>query len=112
MAFVPEVEACIFAASAIGPGPSQDELSELADDAYLSRVLEALDAVEQRAKKDANGGLEFLVNTLRHFLTVQKLPPGEHPLVVGLYLRAHARKGGRPDTAHAIALAMDDWAPG
>lgn len=112
MAFVPEVEACMPAASAIGDAPSLDELRGLATAEYLARVLEALGSVEQRAHAEQNGGLRFLAHALRHFLTVQKLPPGEHPLVVGLYLRAHARKAGRPETVRSIAQAMDDWAPG
>jgi hypothetical protein len=112
MAFVPELAACRFDRAALGPGPSHEELAHLADAAYLARVLDALDAVEQRAKREQNGGLEFLAHTLRHFLTVQKLSPVEHPLVVGLYLRSHAHKAEQPDTTHAIALAMDDWIPG
>lgn len=111
MPFAPELEACMFEPSSLGPGPSHDELERLADDAHLRRVLEGLDALAQRAGREDSGGLAFLANTLRHFLTVQKLPPLEHPLVVGLYLRAHARKAGRPESARAIALAMDDWIP-
>jgi hypothetical protein len=112
MAFVPEVERCLPDTGALAERPSVEDLTRLADPDYLARVLEALAALQRRADAEENGGLGFLAHTLRHFLSVQRLPPGEHPLVVGLYLRAHARRDGRPDDVRSIALAMDHWAPG
>jgi hypothetical protein len=75
----------------------------------LAAVREALHQLAQRAASEANGGVTFLVRTMLHFIDVERVPPSQHPLLVALYLRAHARANGTPDSPRAIASEMDHW---
>lgn len=108
VAFAPEVEGCLFPPAALA---GVDLLSapalvaKLADAAYLARLGAALEALGERARREKNGGLEFLATTLRHF--VDRTPPDRHPLVVALWCRSLARRLGKDDVPAAIAVAMD-----
>lgn len=104
-----EFEGCLFAPGDLSDRATPDNLTKLASAGWQLSLLEALARIETQALGDGNGGLKFLAHTLGHFLTVQKLPPAEHPLVVGMYLRSHARKNDTPDEPLAIGQKMDVW---
>ena len=111
VAFVAEVEDCMFSAEALAavalhPVPSQ--LSRLCEPDYVDRLRAALDAARERAERDQNGGLQFLSITLRHYLG--GIPFGEHPLLVALLCRSRARVSGERDDPATVAAAMDDYA--
>ncbi|HEY3822809.1 MAG TPA: hypothetical protein VGL81_36845 [Polyangiaceae bacterium] len=110
VAFAPELEGCLFGAEALagssvfaGPG----YLARLSDAAYVARLRAALEAVGERARREDNGGLQFLAGTLGHFL--DGMPGDEHPLVVALWCRSWARRRGRDEVPAAIAVAMDQY---
>lgn len=110
MAFVPELEPCLFATKSLAgmsPFAPPEQITKLADAQYLAGVRAALDAVRTRAHAASDGGLEFLATTLGHFL--DRMTPGEHPLVVALWCRSWARRRGRDDVPEAIAAAMDEY---
>jgi hypothetical protein len=110
VAFAPELEGCLFGADALAGTSlfvSPAHLARLSDAAYLVRLRAALDALGQRAKREGNGGLEFLARTLGHFL--DRMPPDEHPLVVAMWCRSWARRRGRDEVPAAIADAMDHY---
>lgn len=110
VAFVPEVEPCLFAPNALA-GTSvfaeADPIARLADAAYVARLRAGLETLAARAEREKNGGLEFLARTLGHF--IDRMPTGEHPLIVALWCRSCARRRGRDDVPAAIAIAMDDY---
>jgi hypothetical protein len=112
VAFFPELEALVPAP--LGPGPlTPPALTEAADaaegGAWLARVGEALRALQARAEAQADGGLQFLAATLRHFLEVERIPAAEHPLVVALFVRTDARRHARPDHPNEVARVLDGW---
>jgi hypothetical protein len=111
LAFAPELEALLPAP--LGPGPlSPQAVTEglaTADPAWLSRMVAALSALEERALVHADGGLRFLAVTLRHFLDEQRIDPAEHPLVVALFVRTAARRGQWPDHPGQVARVLDGW---
>jgi len=110
VAFVPELEGCLFGANALAGTTlfvEPDQLARLADAAYVARLRAGLDALGERARREDNGGLEFLARTLGHFL--DRMPCDEHPLVVALWCRSWARRRGRDEVPAAIAVAMDDY---
>jgi hypothetical protein len=110
VAFAPELGRCLFATEALAgmsPFAPPEQIAQLADAAYLVRLRAALDAVLERARRERNGGLEFLATTLGHFL--DRMTPGEHPLVVALWCRSWARRRGRDEVPAAIAVAMDEY---
>jgi hypothetical protein len=107
--YLPALEHCLFPGETLEGEPCRDELLRGFGDAHARLLADALRSIEADAAAAKNGGLEFLARTLRHFLSVQKLAPAEHPLVVGLYLRSHARKRGSGDTFGEIARLMDAW---
>jgi hypothetical protein len=110
VAFAPEVEGCLFPASALAGADLYSApalVAKLADASYLARLGDALDALRQRAQREKNGGLEFLATTLRHF--VDRTPADRHPLVVALWCRSLARRRGQDDVPAAIAAAMDAY---
>lgn len=110
VAFAPELEGCIFTAEALAglaPFAQPAHLARLADASYLGELTRALDAVKDRARRENDGGLEFLASSLAHF--VSKLPPEEHPLIVALWCRSWARKRGRDEVPAAVAAAMDEF---
>ncbi len=109
--FLPELEPCLLSPGRLADEPSPEELIRVCDAAWLSDLVARLADVERRADQTANGGLKFLAHTLSHFLTVQKIGAGEHPLVVGIYLRSHARKAGASDDVRSIVEQMDGWDP-
>jgi hypothetical protein len=110
VAFAPELEGCLFSANALA-GTSvfaePEQIARLTDTAYVARLRAGLDAVGERAKREDNGGLEFLARTLGHFL--DRMPCDEHPLVVALWCRSWARRRGKGEVPAAIAVAMDDY---
>jgi hypothetical protein len=110
VAFAPELEGCLFEAKALA-GTSvyaePEQIARLADGAYVARLRAGLDALRERAKREDNGGLEFLARTLGHFL--DRMPLDEHPLVVALWCRSWARRRGRDEVPAAIAEAMDEY---
>lgn len=108
IAFMPEVEVLLPAPLGDGPLTAQ-ALADTADAAWLRRLADGLHGLEQRAAADGDGGLRFLAVTLRHFIVEQRIPAGEHPLVVALYLRTVARRGELRDEPAAVARALDDW---
>lgn len=110
VAFLPELDRSVFSPAAIGAvsafvAPAQ--ITRLADPAYIAGLRAALEATRARARRETNGGLEFLMTTLGHFL--DQLPPDRHPLVVALWCRSWARRLGRDEVPAAIAVAMDDY---
>ncbi len=110
VAFSPEMERCLFATEALAgmsPFAAPEQIARLADAAFLARLRGALERVGERARKEKNGGLEFLATTLAHFL--DRMTPGEHPLVVALWCRSWARRRGRDEVPAAIAVAMDEY---
>ena len=110
VAFAPELERCLFAAEALAgmsPFAPPEQIARLAGHAFLTGLRSALDAVRERARREKNGGLEFLATTLAHFL--DRMTPGEHPLVVALWCRSWARRRGRDEVPAAIAIAMDKY---
>jgi hypothetical protein len=110
VAFAPEVGECLFPSerlAGMSPFAPPEQIASLADDAYLGALREALSAVRSRAHAESNGGLEFLATTLNHFL--DRMAPGEHPLVVALWCRSWARRRGRDEVPAAIAVAMDEY---
>lgn len=107
IAFLPEIDATLPAP--LGDATLSREVVAAADEAWLERVVEALWALERRASDDDDGALRFLAVTLRHFLTEQRIGPGEHPLVVALFLRTAARRGELTDHPNDVARALDDW---
>jgi hypothetical protein len=110
VAFAPELERCLFASGALAgmsPFAPPEQIAQLADAAYLVKIRAGLDAARERALREKNGGLEFLATTLGHFL--DRMTPGEHPLVVALWCRSWARRRGRDDVPAAIAVAMDEY---
>jgi len=110
VAFVPELDRCLFpndALAGLSPFEPPEQIARLADAAYLQGLRKSLDAVLARARREKNGGLEFLATTLAHFL--DRMTPGEHPLVVALWCRSWARRRGRDDVPAAIAVAMDEY---
>ena len=106
-----ELSDCLFSPDLLAQRPTPGELTRLASPQWLSEVIGALARVEGHAEKAENGGLQFLARTLGHFLSVQKLPASDHPLVVGLYLRSYARKDETPDNVEAVRHKMDLWEP-
>lgn len=110
VAFAPEVDRCLFAAEALAgmsPFAPPEQIARLADAEFVARLRGALDAARERARREKNGGLEFLATTLAHFL--DRMTPGEHPLVVALWCRSWARRRGRDEVPAAIAVAMDEY---
>jgi hypothetical protein len=110
LAFVPELEGCLFAAKSLAgmsPFAPPEEIAKLTDVAYLAGVRAALEAMRVRGHAESNGGLEFLATTLAHFL--HRMTPGEHPLIVALWCRSWARRRGKDDVPEAIAVAMDEY---
>jgi hypothetical protein len=108
VAFAPEVEGCLFPPGALAGidllgAPAL--VAKLADGAYLARLRAALEVLGERARREKNGGLEFLATTLSHF--IDRTPPDRHPLVVALWCRSLARRLGKADVPAAIAVAMD-----
>ena len=110
VAFAPELGSCLFAAEVL-TGMSlfsePEQISRLADARYVAGLRAGLDALRARAKRERNGGLEFLATTLGHF--IDRMAPAEHPLVVALWCRSWARRRGRDEVPAAIAAAMDDY---
>ncbi len=110
VAFSPELEASLFAGESLAglsPFAPPQQIAKLADAKYLAGVRAALDAMRERARSASDGGLEFLATTLGHFL--DRMPPGEHPLVIALWCRSWARRRGQDDVPEAIAFAMDEY---
>lgn len=114
VAFMPELDALVPAP--LGPGPlTPAALTEAADaadptfSAWLARVADALRGLEARAEDRADQGLRFLAITLRHFLEVERIPAAEHPLIVALFARTHARRTGSPDHPNEVARVLDGW---
>jgi hypothetical protein len=107
VAFFPEIDA--LAPAPLAPGPLTQQALADVDAAWLAAMSEALAALEARAEATADGGLRFLAVTLRHFLDAERVAPAEHPLVVALFVRAHARREGRPDHPNEVARALDGW---
>jgi hypothetical protein len=110
VAFAPELEGCLFAAEAIAgmsPFVPPEQIARLADATFLAGLRAALGRVGERASREKNGGLEFLATTLAHFL--DRMTPGEHPLIVALWCRSWARRRGRDEVPAAIAVAMDEY---
>lgn len=110
VAFAPELAGCLFAAEVLAGGSvfsGPEQIARLADAAYVLRLRAGLDALRERAKREKNGGLEFLAHTLGHFLDRMSLD--EHPLVVALWCRSWARRRGRDEVPAAIAVAMDAY---
>jgi len=107
IAFFPELDALLPAP--LPEGPVSAEAIASTDPSWLDRMVEALHALEQRAQTHDDGGLRFLAVTLRHFLTEQRIPPAEHPLVVALFLRTAARRDGLPDHPNDIGRALNAW---
>jgi hypothetical protein len=110
MAFIPELEAsvfCVQAISAVAAFVASAQIARLADEPYLRSLRGALAAAGERARREQNGGLEFLSATLSHFL--DQLPPHQHPLVVAMWCRGWARRRGQDDVPPAIAAAMDEY---
>jgi hypothetical protein len=103
VAFMPELSACVPSSVAA----SSEVIDALCDEAALARIREALERLMTRARVENRGGLQFLARTLLHFLTAERIAPSHHPLVVALFLRAEAAKGGLDDTPAAISRAMD-----
>lgn len=108
LAYVPELDALVPAPLRSLPVCPQ-AVTEGADPAWLSRLADALLAIEQRAREHDDGGLRFLAVTLRHFLEEQQIGPAEHPLVVALFIRTAARRGELPDHPAHIARVLDGW---
>jgi len=110
VAFAPELDGCLFASNALA-GTSvfaePEQIARLTDAAYVARLRAGLDVIGERAKREDNGGLEFLARTLGHFL--DRMPCDEHPLVVALWCRSWARRRGRDEVPAAIAVAMDEY---
>jgi hypothetical protein len=110
VAFLPELERCLFASeilAGMSPFAAPEQIAELADTTYVAKLRAGLDAARARAGREKNGGLEFLATTLSHFL--DRMTPGEHPLVVALWCRSWARRRGRDEVPEAIAVAMDEY---
>jgi hypothetical protein len=110
VAFAPELEACLFGADALAGTmlfAEPEQIARLIDDAYVTRLRGGLDALGERAKREKNGGLEFLARTLGHFL--DRMPFDQHPLIVALWCRSWARRRGRDEVPAAIAVAMDHY---
>jgi hypothetical protein len=110
VAFAPELDRCLFAAEALAgmsPFAPPEQIARLADAAYLAELRASLGVVRERAHGEKNGGLEFLATTLAHFL--DRMSPGEHPLIVALWCRSWARRRARDDVPAAIAVAMDEY---
>jgi hypothetical protein len=105
--FFPELEALLPAP--LGAEPLSPQALVGVDTAWLARVVEALRALETRALVHDDGGLRFLAVTLRHFLDEQRIAPGEHPLVVALFVRTAARRGQLPDHPSEVARVLDGW---
>lgn len=110
VAFISEIEALLPAPLPAADAPlDAAAVTAAADPAWLARMIDALHALQRRAQASDDGGLRFLVVTLRHFLTEQRIAPGEHPLVVSLFLRTLARRDQRPDHPSEIARALNAW---
>lgn len=108
LAFVPELHALLPAP--LGPEPvSPQAVAAGADPAWLRRVVQALQALEQRAAEQDDGGLRFLAVTLRHFLDEQRIEPAHHPLVAALFVRTAARRGELADHPNDVARVLDGW---
>jgi hypothetical protein len=108
VAFAPELAGCLFAQDAVARATPLDapaHITRLADAAYVSRLRAGLEALRDRARRESNGGMEFLATTLGHF--ADRLPPDRHPLIVALWCRSVARRLGQHDVPPAIAVAMD-----
>ncbi len=108
IAFFPELSALLPAP--LGERPlSPQAVADTADEAWLGRMVDALEALERRADEHDDGGLRFLAITLRHFLAEQQIAPQEHPLVVSLFLRTVARRDDQPDHPNDVARALNAW---
>ncbi len=110
LAFAPELERCLFPGDVLAgmsPFVPPEQIARLADATFLAKLRGGLSAALQRARREKNGGLEFLATTLAHFL--DRVPAGEHPLVVALWCRSWARRRGWDDVPEAIAVAMDEY---
>lgn len=108
VAYFPELHALLPAP--LGPGPvSPQAVQAGADPRWLSRVVQALRALEQRALDHDDGGLRFLAVTLRHFLDEQRIEPASHPLVAALFVRTAAQRGDLPDRPRDVARVLDGW---
>ena len=92
------------------PTPSHAEVDRVFAGEGLRPVVDTLEKLATLAAEQNNGGVAFLVRTMLHFIETEAVPASQHPLLVALYLRAHARANGTPDTPPAIAAAMDRWA--
>jgi hypothetical protein len=113
VAFAPELEGCLFPPEIIAPlSPFAPpvQIGNLANEAYVSALRAGLAALGARARTEKNGGLEFMATTLGHFL--DRMAPGDHPLVVALWCRSWARRRGRDEIPEAIAMAMDEYESG
>ena len=111
LAFLPELAACVPAAtpSAEWP-PERDAFAGQDLDGLRARLVHGLAALADRAERERSGGLAFLVRTLTYFLVgPAALPAVEHPLIVALLLRSAARGHEGRDSALEIARAMDRW---
>jgi len=110
VAFVPELEGQLFTNEALGavsPFLAPAQIARLATADYVAGLRAALDVLRARAHAEKNGGLEFLATTLAHFL--DQMSPDHHPLIVALWCRSWARRRGRDEVPHAIAIAMDEY---
>lgn len=105
LSFFPEFDGCV---PAVQGDATHEDVDAHFDDA-VEPVLVALRALADRAERETNGGLAFLVRTMLHFLQTQKVPASQHPLLVALYLRGSARATGSSETPRAIASQMDRW---
>ena len=106
LAFLSEFDGCVPAMDGSCEVSHEDVDSRMSD---VSGVASALHALSAAAISESNGGLEFLVRTLLHFIEVQRVPPSQHPLIVALYLRGNVRAHGEAETPASIAAAMDHW---
>jgi hypothetical protein len=109
-AFVPELETCLFDASALASVadlPRAEQVAALADSVYIERLRAALEAAKTRANADYDGGSLFLATILQHFLGA--VPVAEHPAVVSLYCRSMLRYENYTEDPREVAALMDEY---
>jgi hypothetical protein len=110
VAFFPELTAALFDPNRLASASASTDarrIAELADAAFLESLRAALRLLGERAEREHNGGLRFLVASLEHFL--MSLPPERHPLVVALYFRARMRGPAIAEGPELVARRMDDY---